>query len=1115
VGVLTLLSKEEKDRLLYDFNATEAGYPEEKTIHQLFKEQVEQTPDNISAVGPLQSKNRTYMTYKTHISYRELNEKADRLAAVLQEKGVQPDTIAAVKVERSIEMIIGILGILKAGGAYLPIDPDYPEERIQYMLNDSNAKVLVSEGSELSKVSKGIEMIKPSELGEELPTHLTHLTHSTQLCYIIYTSGSTGKPKGVLVQHRSAVNILFALDREYPFNESDTYLLKTSYMFDVSVSELFGWFLGGGKLAIMEKNGEKDPGKILDTIESEGVTHINFVPSMFNAFVEMLSPGNISKLSGLEYIFLAGEALWPELIVKFRRFNTGIALENIYGPTEGTIYAGKYPLSSWRDSPAVPIGKPMQNIKLYILDKYNHAQPVGITGELCIGGAGLARGYLNNPELTAEKFDHDLWEKAPGKKVFHRSHKSHKSHKSYMSYKLYKTGDLAEWLPDGNIRFLGRLDHQVKIRGFRIELPEIENRLARYPGIKEVVIICRHDQQEDKSLCAYIVSDHDIPASELKEYLLTYLPGYMIPVYFSRLEQMPLTPSGKIDRKALPAPGIKTGEDYVTPRNQVEEKLTGIWAGVLALEKEQIGIDDNFFRLGGHSINATILMARIHKELDVKLPLPEIFERKTIRELAQYIKKSGKSKYQGIQSLEKREYYGASYGQKRIWLLSQSRESSLSFNMSGTHFFPVELNIDVLNKVFASLIQRHESLRTVFLSIEGEIKQGVLPSDEMKFSVDYKDFKAVENKESIVDGLLESESNTPFDLLRGPLFRIIVIQLETKNYLLLFTMHHVIADFLSLEVLTGEFLQLYESLIQGGKDPLRPLRIQYKDFASWQNKQLQGPELERLRKYWHSRFDGKIPGLELPYDRARPEVRSYKGEYVDFNISADITAKLSTIAGENSATLFMVLFASIDVLLHFYTGQTNIILGLAASGREHQDLENQIGFYLNILALKTTFREKETFIRLLEIVRKRALEAYEHQMYPFDLLIDDLKIKREPGRHPLFDIAVDMTRLKQPSNSPNDLPGEPVETGENEDLTNNYKGRSKFDLAIYFFVGEGNINVTFEYNTDLFERKTITRMSKRFGTLLESITRDPGASISKLLLEEEINIPAFAPFAAG
>jgi amino acid adenylation domain-containing protein/non-ribosomal peptide synthase protein (TIGR01720 family) len=1150
VGALTLLSKPERKQVLYDFNTTDARYPAEKTIHRLFEEQVERTPDNISVVAPVE------MKYRTYISYRELNKKTDRLVAVLQEKGVRPDTITGIMAERSPEMIIGILAILKAGGAYLPIDPEYPQERIQDMLNDSNAGVLVTtpklqvkaEVEEESGQPRGLSLqvinIEKDILyfSESVSLTLTSTCQASpaNLAYVIYTSGSTGKPKGVMIQHGSAVNILVALDREYPFKETNTYLLKTSYMFDVSVSELFGWFIGGGKLAIMEKNGEKDPEKILDTIERQGVTHINFVPSMFNAFVETLGPTNISKLSCLEYIFLAGEALWPELIVKFRRFNTGIALENIYGPTEGTIYASKYPLSTWKDDTDIPIGKPMPNIELYILDKYNHAQPLGVTGELCIGGVGVARGYLNHPVLTSERFclrrPGALFEKTvPGhRKNFllkgtHKDHMQPYNHTAmqYHSpsphhpitpiphYPIYRTGDLAEWLPDGNIRFLGRLDHQVKIRGFRIELPEIENRLARYPGIKEVVIICRHDRQEDNSLCAYIVSEQDIPESELREYLSRYLPGYMIPAYFSRLEQMPLTSNGKIDRKALPAPGVKTGEDYVTPRNQLEEKLTGIWAGVLELKKEQIGIDDNFFQLGGHSIKATILLARIHKELDVKLPLTEIFEKKTIRALAQYIEKSGKNKYQSIQPLEKREYYETSSGQKRVWLLSQTPESSLSFNMFGTYFFKMELNIDLLNQVFFSLIQRHESLRTVFLSINGEIKQCVLSAGELKFSVDYKDFSAVENKESSIDALVESGNKTPFDLLKGPLFRIIVIQRGTKNYLLLLTMHHIIADFLSIEVLTGEFLQLYESLIQGGKNPLRPLRIQYKEFAAWQNKQLQGPELERLRKYWLSRFEGKIPVLELPYDQPRPALRSYKGEYVDFNISADITAQLRTIASENNATLFMVLFAAVNVLLHFYTGQTNIILGLPTSGREHQDLENQIGFYLNTLALKTTFRETDTFTRLLEIVRKGALEAYEHQMYPFDLLIDDLKIKREPGRHPLFDIVVDMINLIQPSRSPEDLPGEPVDTSENENFMNNYKGRSKFDLAIYLFEEVKNLSVTFEYDTNLLERKTITRMSKRYGKLLDSISRDPGKSIAKLLLDEEISVPAFAPFASS
>jgi len=1142
VSTLSLLSKEERKKILYNFNTTEVGYPAEKGIQQLLEEQVEKTPENIAITGP-----SLVDMEETHheIKYSELNESADRLACLLQEKGVVPDTIVALKMERSVEMIIGILGILKAGGAYLPIDPNYPQERIDFMLEDSGANLLVTDNNlekegEMAGRNNALRNIQivfldilsltsnrnssplSVRISQPAKFHLLQATgHQppvTTLAYIIYTSGSTGKPKGVMVLHRSVVNILVALDREYPLKEADTYLFKTSYIFDVSVSELFGWFLGGGKLAILEKDGEKDPGKIIDTIWNKGVTHINFVPSMFNAFIEMVSPDNIIKLSGLKYIFLAGEALWPGLITKFRRFNTAIILENIYGPTEGTIYASKYPLSQWKDK-SIPIGKPMQNVKLYVLDNNHRLLPIGVAGELCIGGAGVARGYLNNPELTAEKFRYDLWN-YPGYHDKTCQHFCGEAREAVFSKsapltargKWYHTGDLVEWLPDGNILFFGRLDHQVKIRGFRIELPEIENRLSLYPGVKEAVVVCRYDQQADKSLCAYFASNQELPESDLREYLLTYLPVYMVPAYFSRLEQIPRTSSGKIDRKMLPAPGIKTGKNNLIPRNQTEETLAGIWAEVLSLEKKQIGIDDNFFLLGGHSIKATIVMARIHKELDVKLPLVEIFKRKSIRELSQYIETTGKSKYQAIQPLEKREYYEASYGQKRVWLLSQTPETSMSFNMSGTYFFKSELNIEVLNRVLITLIQRHESLRTVFLFIDGEVKQGILSANEMKFSIDYRDFRVVKHNERTVIDLVEEGNNTPFDLLKGPLFRVIVVQLETKNYLLLFTMHHIISDFLSVDILTGEFLSLHESLLKGKKNPLSPLRIQYKEFAIWQNKLLHGQELERLRQYWHSRFNGKMPTLELPYDRPRPAIRSHKGGYVDLKISSDITSQLRTIAGENDATLFMVLFASVNVLLHFYTGQTNIIIGLPISGREHQDLENQIGFYLNTLALKTTFRETEIFIRLLEIVRKVTLEAYEHQMYPFDLLINDLKIKRESGRHPLFDVVVDMINLSKPLYS---LDERSVEAVGSKDFTNNYKGRSKFDLAIYFFEGEKNINVTFEYDTDLFDRKTISRISKRYGKLLENIIRDPRLSISKLLLDDKISVPAFAPFTSG
>ncbi len=638
IAEIEITSGEEKNQLLYDFNDTGVDYPKGKTTHRLFEEQAEGTPDSIAVIG---SSVLAIPGMHLQITYKELNEKSNRLAYWLQSKSVGADTIVGIKVERSVEMITGIIGILKAGGAYLPIDPEYPEDRINYMLKDSIAKILLT-GQEIAD-SYSPQALKIRPKGD--PSHL-HLTPApaNSLAYIIYTSGSTGKPKGVMVEHGSAVNLLFALHRRYPLRKRDTYLLKTSYLFDVSVTELFGWFLGSGRLALLEPGGEKDPGAILDMIAREWVTHINFVPSMFHAFVEILEPREIVKLASLKYIFLAGEALPSATVNRFRSLNTFITIENIYGPTEASVYASWYSLSGWNGEDTISIGKPLPNVTLYILDKWNGLQPIGVVGELCIGGTGLARGYLSRPELTAEKFclrrPGALFVKtAPGPRKNFLLFPPHSPYSTHST--IYRTGDLSRWLPDGNIEFLGRTDHQVKIRGFRIELGEIENCLLRVSGVKEAVVLEREEEGGDKYICAYFVSDSEYGISKLREYLSKELPNYMIPSYFMQIEKIPITPNGKLDRTALlkmATYSLKSDRVYVEPENELEIKITSIWNELLHLEK--VGIYDDFFELGGNSKKIIQLKKRLTEELNKNIPVVALFQHPTVYSFVEYLTKT-------------------------------------------------------------------------------------------------------------------------------------------------------------------------------------------------------------------------------------------------------------------------------------------------------------------------------------------------------------------------------------------------------------------------------------------------------------------------------------------
>ena len=630
---IEIIPKDEKQKILYDFNDTAAPYPKDKTLQQLFAEQVERTPDLIAIVGgwhiSLAVGNNVALTY------RKLNEKTTQLAQGLLEKGVNPDTIVGIMVERSIEMMIGILGILKAGGAYLPIEPDYPPERINYMLKDSSAKILLTRQKITEILSP--QAFKPGPEGDSITPSILppfYPSQSSNLAYIIYTSGSTGKPKGVIVEHFSVVNVLFALFKTYPFTQTHRYLIKTSYNFDVSVSELFGWFLGGGRCIMLAPDHHKDPGKILEAIEYERITHINFVPSMFGVFIDQLQENNMVKLSSLEYIFLAGEALPPHQVKKFRNLNIPIPLENLFGPTEGTVYTSGYSLSQWEGNGNIPIGKPLQNVKLYILDSNRCPVPIGVIGELFIAGLGVSRGYLNNPDLTADKF-------------IYNTDKLYRSNMSYKPDILYRTGDLGRWLPDGNIDFLGRIDHQVKIRGFRIELEEIENRLMRHEAITEAVVIAKEGENKVKYLSAYYVpkkcnnvnQNQEIPLSELREFLSVELPDYMIPSYFVPLAQMPLTPNRKIDKKALSRYDeiqSQAGTAFLAPQTDMEKRISQCWMEVL--KRDKVGIHDNFFELGGNSLNIIQLNTELKRILDKDIPVVSLYKHLTISSFARYLR---------------------------------------------------------------------------------------------------------------------------------------------------------------------------------------------------------------------------------------------------------------------------------------------------------------------------------------------------------------------------------------------------------------------------------------------------------------------------------------------
>ncbi|MGD2091262.1 MAG: amino acid adenylation domain-containing protein, partial [Candidatus Aminicenantes bacterium] len=785
ISQIDMLSQQEKTQVLFDFNNTKTDYPRDKTIHQLFAGQVEKVPDNIAVTD-------TYANGS--VTYNELNKRVNHLAGYLCCKGLKTEAAVGIMVESSVEMIIGLLAILQAGGAYLPINPAGPGKRKKYLLQESGAKILVTtrllaEEDEKVRTWEGEKIF----LEEILKNKITGDTgcpgrefSSTQLGYIIYTSGSTGKPKGVLVEHRNVVRLV--KNTNYlQFCRKDKVLQTGALEFDASTFEIWGALLNGLPLHLAAKDTILTPGKLKDLLHRHHISTIWMTSPLFNEMVD----ADIEIFQHLRNLLVGGDVLSPTHIDRVKKRFPHLNIINGYGPTENTTFSTTFPVEK-EYKRNIPIGSPIANSTAYIIDKYGHLVPLGVEGELLVGGDGVARGYLNRPELTAEKFilAHSSWliadrKEKEGTVEFPMSYQL-----SAISY-IYKTGDLAKWLPDGNIEFRGRRDQQAKIRGFRIECSEIENRLLTHKKIKEAVVLVKANEKGDKYLCAYFVSEENLPGTEIKEYLSKHLPDYMIPSHMMQIEKIPLSTNGKIDRKALPAPGIIPGSEYVAPGNVVEETLVKLWSEVLLIENASIGIDDNFFELGGHSLKATVLVSKIHKALDVQVPLAEIFRIPTIRELAQYINEGEKDRFSAIEPMEKKEYYPLSSAQKRLYILQQMELQNTAYNIPEVISLPGEPDLEKLEKTFIQLMRRHESLRTSFHMVSDKPVQKVY--DAVEFKLEY--YEAGIHSSPVI----RQHFDSAFDLSQAPLLKVGLVKTGESKYILVVVMHHIISDGVSHE----------------------------------------------------------------------------------------------------------------------------------------------------------------------------------------------------------------------------------------------------------------------------------------------------------------------------
>jgi amino acid adenylation domain-containing protein len=1106
----TVIPEEEIKKLLYEFNHTAADYSQHKTMHQLFEEQVEKTPDHTSVVGPLLVEYRSSRTYMTYISYTELNKESNRLAHTLRKKGVIPGGLVAVIMERSQDMVTAVMGILKAGGAYVPLEPYLPRRRVQKILDSLEIRWVITDSSNRQDVetmagslSQLNHILYPDEPADaEIWENPAPMAVPGDMAYIIFTSGSTGTPKGVVETHRPVVNVIEWVNKTFNITPGDKLLFITSLGFDLSVYDIFGILASGASLRVVPSPDTKDPKRLLDVIMNEGITFWDSAPAALQQLVPFFHEvSGYSIKSRLRLVFLSGDWIPVTLPDVLRQTFTGVQVVSMGGATEATIWSNYYLIGNVHHSwPSIPYGKPMQNARYYILDKNLELSPILVPGDLYISGECLASGYINEVELTSEKFNQKLLRGVQGGGFLEKSPPGRRRQN------IYKTGDMARWLADGNMEFLGRKDLQVKVRGFRIELGEIESQLLKHEEIKAGIVTARKDKNGHNYLCAYFCADRDMNNEELKEHLSGELPEYMIPTYFIQLDAVPVTANGKVDRKALPEPGLEMGNlsTAVAPRNEIEKKLAEIWREILGSGSSApdsfISIDADFFELGGHSLNATVLIAKVHKALDVKIPLAEIFNSPTIRELARYIQKTTGNKYTAIRSVEKKEYYPVSSAQKRMYLLNRVKgKNDISDNTPGIMTAAGSLDLERVETAVRQLLKRHEVFRTSFVMLAEEPVQRVHQEAVPEFAVEYH---GTASSEIEVRGITRNFVR-PFDLGCAPLLRVGLAKLVEKNqnkYLVMYDMHHIIMDGNSMAIFIKEFLQLYHGL------RLPRLRVQYKDFTLWQNNLLQSKSIQKQEEYWSEKFRGEIPVLALPTDFPRPLTQSFVGSRLEFQWDREITGKINRLVRESETTLFVVLLAIYTVLLSRYSDREDIVVGTPVAGRPHADLEDTMGMFVNTLALRNYPNGTKTFSQLLEEVKINSIKAFENQDHQFEHLVERLGLQRDHSRNVLFDTMLVLQNFKMDL-SLNQLP---IKSGnqEQDSIFSPYsfdEEISRFDITLNAIEHDNVISFIMRYSTRLFKKETMETFIRYFREIANCVVENKEIQLNEIEISHEFS----------
>ena len=1062
LGELEWLTEAERRQLLLSFGGPAPTTIPDTCVHEQFEAQAARTPEAVAvAFGD------------RRLTYAELNARASSLARRLGALGVGPDSLVGVCVGRSPDMLVALLGVLKAGGAYVPLDPTYPKDRVAFMLEDSKAAVLVTERGLLPLTPEhSARVICVDELeveaGEEAAAGVVS---QENLAYVIYTSGSTGTPKGVAVTHRSLSNFLASMRARPGLSAADTLLALTTPCFDIAALELFLPLVTGARVAVASREEAADATALARAVEESGASVVQATPATWRMLVESGWEGR----AGLK-VLCGGEALEANLARELCA-RAG-EVWNMYGPTETTIWSGAVRVGAEALKGArgtAPVGGPVANTKLYVLDAGLRPVAVGVAGELYIGGDGLARGYLNRPALTAERFVPDPFASEPGAR-------------------LYRTGDSVRWLADGRVEFIGRLDHQVKVRGYRIELGEVESALRTLAQVVDAVAVVREDEPGDKRLVAYVVSEGGADAGALRAHLKERLPEYMIPSAFVALDSLPLTPNGKVDKKALPAPGLANagGEGgYVAPRTQVEAALAELWRELLKVER--VGVEDNFFELGGHSLLATQLIFRVRKAFKTEVSLFALFESPTVAALAVHVEAGLAGSRGTFEPAAEAEKSGVvlSPAQERVWFLEQLQPNSFAFNLPAAYRVTGALDAGALARSAGEVVRRHEVLRAGFRAVEGQAEQFVAPAGE--FAVNVIDLCEVPEGEREAEArrVAAEESRRPFDLGRPPLLRVTLIRTGEEAHVLLLVMHHIASDGRSVELFVRELFTIYGAYTRGEESPLAGLPIQYADHAAWQRGREGDEEAVRELEYWKGRLAGAPPVVELPAERPRPARLTFDGARHTAHLSQELTRALRELSDAEGVTLFETLLAALSLLLKARGAGDDIVLGTEAAGRVRPGTESLIGFFTNQLALRTSLSGDPTVGELLRRARGADAEARGHQGVPFERVVEELQPRRDPSRTPLFQVR--LVTAEAPWET--EAAGLRVRRLELED------GPTRFDVTVFAAEEGGRLSLTWEYNTELYTRGGVARAAEQFVRILDAVARGGGQRVGGLLEE--------------